>query len=134
VDVTGPPPFAFSWYKDGVLLQDDGHFTGTQTNILGLRGVRLTDVGNYQLTVSNNNSVVTSAVARVTAHYVDAACTNSIAPYMTWSTAAANVQDAINAAQPGELVFVTNGVYTSGGKSMDGVITNRASVDKAMIV
>ena len=49
-------------------------------------------------------------------------------------TAATNIQDAITAANAGEIVLVTNGVYSNGGKSKDGVITNRVSIDKAILV
>ena len=31
-------------------------------------------------------------------------------------------------------MLVTNGIYATGGKSMDGVITNRVAVDKAITV
>lgn len=32
------------------------------------------------------------------------------------------------------MVLVTNGLYASGGKSVDGVITNRVTVDKAVLL
>ena len=55
-------------------------------------------------------------------------------PYSTWAAAATNIQDAISAALTNEVVLVANGTYATGGKSMDGVITNRVSVDKAILV
>ena len=66
--------------------------------------------------------------------YVDLNSTNPVSPYADWSTAATNIQDAITASAAGDIVLVTNGLYAVGGKSMDGVITNRVSVDKAIIV
>ena len=57
-----------------------------------------------------------------------------VPPYADWSTAATNIQDAIDAAVAGDIVVVTNGLYAVGGKSMDGVITNRISVNKAITV
>ncbi len=130
----GQPPFTFSWVKDGVPLQDNGHFTSTQTSNLVVAGVSFADAGNYQLVVSNSFGVVTSAVAQLVIHYVDINGINPVAPYSTWATAATNIQDAITAAAAGDAVFVTNGLYASGGKSMDGVITNRVLVDKAILV
>jgi hypothetical protein len=122
------------WLKDGVPLQDNGHFNCTQTTNLIATGVSYSDAGNYQLVVSNAFGVVTSAVAQLVVHCVDVAGTNPIAPYSTWATAATNIQDAITASVTGDIVLVTNGLYAVGGKSMDGVITNRISVDKAILV
>src|SRR5215471_17227418 len=66
--------------------------------------------------------------------YVSLNCTNPISPYAGWSTAATNIQDAIDASTNGDLILVTNGIYATGGKSEDGVITNRVSLDKAITV
>jgi hypothetical protein len=130
----GQPPFTNYWLKDGVPLQDDGHFSSTQTTNLVATGVSFADAGAYQLVVTNAFGTTTSAVVRLVVHCVDAAGLNPVPPYSTWEMAATNIQDAIGAALAGEVVLVTNGVYASGGKSIDGVITNRVSVDKAMLV
>ena len=129
-----PSACSFSWLKDGVLLQDNGHFSSTQTTNLIATGVSSADAGNYQVIVSNAFGMVTSSVATLVVHCVDAAATSPIAPYSTWATAAANIQDAITASAAGDVVLVTNGLYASGGESMDGVITNRVSIDKAILV
>lgn len=130
----GEPPFAYCWLKDGIPLQDDGHFSSSQTTNLVATGVSFADAGAYQLVVSNAFGSVTSSVVRLEVHCVDAVGANPAAPYSTWATAATNIQDAISAALTGEVVLVTNGTYATGGKSMDGVITNRVSVDKAILV
>jgi parallel beta-helix repeat protein len=130
----GPPPLAVAWLQDGVPLQDNGHFSCTQTTNLVVASVSLADAGSYQLVVSNASAVVTSGVAQLVIHCVDAAGTNPAAPYSTWATAATNIQDAITASFAGDIVLVTNGLYATGGKSMDGVLTNRVSVDKAIRV
>jgi hypothetical protein len=133
-NIAGQLPFTYFWLKDGVPLQDDGHFSSTQTTNLVATGVSFADAGAYQLVVTNGFGAVTSSVARLEVHCVDAAGLNPVAPYSTWATAATNIQDAIGAAFANEVVLVTNGVYATGGKSMDGVITNRVSVDKALLV
>src|SRR6266700_39528 len=69
-----------------------------------------------------------------TVRYVDLNSTNPTTPFTDWSTAATNIQDAVDAAVTGDTVLVTNGIYSTGGKSMDGVITNRVAVNKAIVV
>ena len=130
----GQPPFTNFWLKDGVPLQDNGHFSFSQTTNLVATGVSFADAGAYQLVVTNAFGAVTSSVVRLVVHCVDAAGLSPVTPYSTWATAATNIQAAISAALAGEVVLVANGTYATGGKSMDGVITNRVSVDKAILV
>ena len=132
--IGGSLPFSFAWLQDGTPLSDNGHFIGTQTTNLTSVGVSLADAGNYQVIVSNSFGVVTSSVATLVLHCVDVAGSNPVAPYLTWATAATNIQDAISASAAEDVVLVTNGLYASGGKSMDGIITNRVSLDKPILV
>jgi hypothetical protein len=66
--------------------------------------------------------------------YVDAASTNAVSPYTNWLTAAAVIQDAVDAAAPGDEVVVTNGVYAAGGRALAAysLMTNRVCVDRAI--
>ena len=75
-------------------------------------------------------SISASAAVR----YVNLANPTPASPYDTWPTAATNIQDAVDVALPGDEVIVTNGVYISGGRTVDGTITNRLIVKDLVAV
>jgi hypothetical protein len=129
----GGLPLTYAWLKDGAALQDNAHLTGTQSTNLIANGVNFTDAGNYQFVASNSSGSVTGAVTQVVIHCVDGTGSNPVAPYTTWETAATNIQDAIDAAGSGEIVLVTNGIYSTGGKIVSGDLTNRVVLDKPVI-
>ena len=67
-------------------------------------------------------------------HYVDVNSTNATPPYTNWSTAATNIQDAVDAAVADDEVVVTNGIYSTGGREMNNLTFNRVAVDKPLSV
>jgi hypothetical protein len=59
----------------------------------------------------------------------------NVIPFTNWSSAATNIQDAINSAGSGDTVWVTNGVYDSGGVVVSGsLLTNRVAITKSLTV
>lgn len=76
--------------------------------------------------------ITSSALAAV--RYVDVNSFNPTPPYADWATAATTIQDAVNVADPGDHILVTNGVYRTGGRTVDSLLTNRVAVTKPLVL
>ncbi len=83
-----------------------------------------------QFPVSEGVGTATAAVDVVEpTYYVNADNPTPVFPFITWATAATNIQDAVNAGTAlGRLVLVTNGVYRTGGAAVHGTMTNRVAL------
>ncbi len=81
-------------------------------------GVPAPDMGAYEYTA---------------AHFV-APGGGHVWPFVTWADAAHDLQSAIDAADPQDEVFASNGVYGAGGRIHSGALTNRVVIDKPVRV
>lgn len=66
-------------------------------------------------------------------HYVDRNSSDPRVPYTNWSNAAWSIQEAINAADPGDTVLVNDGSYDNGGWP-DVLCQYRIGLNKAVTV
>lgn len=66
--------------------------------------------------------------------YVDLNSASPTPPYTSWSSAATNINDAIDAATTNDLILVTNGIYQDGGRVVTGTMTNRVAITKPVVV
>lgn len=122
------------WLKDGVSIDDDGHYDTVHTASLTVHHFNVADAGEYQVMASNVFGVVTSALVQISVACVDAGSTNAAVPYADWNAAASTIQDAVDTVGNGGVVLVTNGIYANGGRFVSGDMTNRVVLDKMVLV
>jgi hypothetical protein len=72
--------------------------------------------------------------ARGNVLYVALSSTNAVSPFTNWTTAATSIQSAVDAANPGDQIVVSNGVYNTGSRIAGDGATNRLLVSKAVSV
>ncbi|MCX6922350.1 MAG: hypothetical protein NT154_03910, partial [Verrucomicrobia bacterium] len=74
-----------------------------------------------------------SFVATAATLYVDLNNPVPVFPYTNWTSAATNIQDAVDVATAGDNILVTNGVYQTGARDVYGM-SNRVAVTRAVRV
>jgi hypothetical protein len=112
------------WAKDGQPIEENSHYVNAHSTRLLVRQFGTADGGVYQLTASNSFGMTTAPIRQAAVHCVDAGSAVPTPPYTDWQGAATNIQDAVDAAVPWDVVLVTNGIYAHGGAT-DGVWADR---------
>ena len=78
---------------------------------------------------------VSNLPAEGVTRYVALQAPNPQPPHTSWATAATSIQQAVEVAEDGDVILVTNGVYEFGGKVEPGyMLSNRVVIDKAVTV
>src|SRR5262249_45176162 len=72
--------------------------------------------------------VLLASDAPAAVHYVDVNGAAPVPPYLSWTSAATSIQDAVDVSTNGDLVLVTNGVYAAGGRRWFDSGTNRVTI------
>ena len=119
-------------FGDGTVLSNKPY----ATHAYALPGVYAVVLRAYNESyLQGITATVTVSVATQVIHYVKLGDATALAPYTSWATAAANIQDAIDASsQVGALVLVSNGTYATGGRVVYGALTNRVVITKPVTV
>jgi hypothetical protein len=133
VTTGGSEPFFYQWHSGDSMLLNATNAALTLTN------VQVGDAGGYFVVITNVAGSVTSRTAVLTVwasgiHYVDANNGTPLPPYTNWATAAVSIQDAVDVAATGDEVIVTNGNYATGGRAVEGMLTNRVVISKPVLV
>src|SRR5262249_54753074 len=113
-------------FADGTVLTNQAYTSHTWSS-----------PGDYLVTLtafndtwpSGTNATITIHVIPPPIHYVSLGNANPQPPYTSWTTAATNIQDAVDAAiLPGASVLVSNGIYATGSRVVFGGVTNRIAI------
>jgi len=126
----GAHPSSSSWdFGDGVVVSNQPYTSHSWTS-----------AGDYEVVLRAYNEsypagvTATSMVHVVgTDYHVSLDSLSPVPPYDSWATAATNIQDAVDAAVPGSLVLVSNGIYEVGARAVYGM-SNRVAISSLVTV
>ncbi len=87
-----------------------------KSKILNLKLCKQLPITDYRLPITLLFCLLLTINSLASTNYVWQGSPTPTLPYSSWATAAHNIQSAVDAASPGDLVLVSNGVYNSVGR------------------
>jgi len=116
VTASGVEPLSYQWRKDGTNLLDGGNINGGNTPSLTVSNVQASDVGNYDVMVTNSYGAVTSQVAVLNI----AVCTPPPDGLIAWWSGDGHALDLIGA---------NHGILMNGATYATGRVSQAFSFD-----
>jgi hypothetical protein len=122
--------YASKWdFGDGIVVSNKPYISHSWSS-----------VGDYPVVLTAFNetypigqtATVVIHVFLPTVFYVAVSNNAPVAPYDSWVKAATNIQNAIDVANPGNLVLVSNGVYRIGSRTNSDGIMSRGLVTNSL--
>ena len=95
---------------------------------------RACQIGRLLFGVSLLAAIAWTINVSATVRYVDLNNASPAPPFTNWTSAATDIQSAVDLANAGDEILVTNGVYQTGGRVVYGLPNNRVAVTKLVTV
>jgi hypothetical protein len=130
VGAGGMGPLGYQWQFDGTNLTDDVQITGSQSNVLTLTGVTMSNAGTYQIIVTNIYGSNSASATLMVSHVTEVVTWTNPAP-ITYGTALSSNQLNATANVSGSFAYTpTNGtVLNAGAYTLSVIFTPTDTVD-----
>ena len=86
---------------------------------------RVCRIGRRLFGLSVLAAIASTVNVSATVRYVDLNNASPSPPFTNWTSAATDIQSAVDAADAGDQIVVTNGIYQIGGRVVYGAMSNR---------